>query len=144
MPPPPPWNYPQPQYVSYAEKDFSKPFRNLSQPPSRHMGGEILTRLRTTRGGIYYIKSSKFKQVHYVDQYPVYTCFFVPSHMIPYNENKPSTTELGRGLVRREALDLLAYSYTETETGNFSISGDLGLVSERCTINVLRSPADIA
>lgn len=54
--------------------------------------------------------------------------------MIPYNEDKFLDTELGRGLCRREALDLLAYTYTETKTGNFSVSGDLGLVSERYTI----------
>jgi len=40
-------------------------------------------------------------------------------------DRKPLDTELGRGLIRKEALDLLGYSYIETETGNFSISGDL-------------------
>jgi hypothetical protein len=66
----------------------------------------------------------------------------VPSHIIPYNEWKPLNTELGRGLIRREALDLLGFPYTETEMGNFSISGDLELVCERFPINDLGSPAD--
>ena len=136
MPPRPPGNNPQP---SYGEMDFSRPTHNLSQLPSRQLGSEILAMLRSTRGGIYYIKSNNFKQVHYVDEYPIYTCNFVPSHMIPYNEDNFLNTELVRGLVRREALDLMAYSYNRSETGNISISGDLGLVSERYTINVLIS-----
>ncbi len=109
------------------------PSFNLSRPPSRQLGGEILTQLRSTRGGIYYIKNNTFRQVHYVDQYAIYVCTLVPSQMIPYNEDVPLNTEVGRGLVRREALNLLAYSYTETDTGSFLISGDLLLVSERYT-----------
>lgn len=124
--------------------NFWSPFRNHFQPPSRRLGREILTKLRSTRGGIYYIKSNNFKQMHYVDQYPIYTCTFVPSHMIPYGEDRCQNTEIGVGLVRREALDLLAYSYTRSETGNFSISGNLGLVSERYTVNVLIAPTDFA
>ena len=87
--------------------------------------------LRSTRGGIYYIKSNTFKQVHFVDNYPIYTCNFVPSNMVPDNEDKFLNTELGSGLIRKEALNLLSYSYTRSETGNFSIKGDLGPVSER-------------
>ena len=117
--------------------DFSIPFPDRSRPPSRRLGREILTSLRSTRGGIYYIKSNDFKQVHYVDEYPIYICNYVPSHMIPYNVDKFLNTELLGGLVRREALDLLAYSYNKSETGNISISGDLELVSERYTINVI-------
>lgn len=141
--PPPPWNDPQLSHRN-VEMDFSIPFRNPSKPPNREFGGEILAGLRSVRGGIYYVKSNNFKQVHYVDQYPIYTCTFVPSHMIPYNEDKILNTELGRGLIRREALDLLAYSYTRSETGNFSISGNLGLVSERYTFNILVPAADLA
>lgn len=62
--------------------------------------------------------------------------------MISYNERKPLTTELGRGSIRGEALDLLGYSYTETEPGKFSILGDLELVCERFPIEDLGSPAD--
>lgn len=123
MPSPPPWHNPQPLYESdpYGEMKFSSVFRNHFQPPSRQLGGEILTKLRAARGGIYYIKSNNFKQVHYVDQYPIYICTFVPQHMISYNEDRCQNTEIAVGLVRREALDLLAYSYTKSETGNFSI-----------------------
>ena len=77
-----------------------------------------------------------------MDEILMYICYFVPSHMVPQNEDKVLETELGKDLIRREALDLLAYSYMETETGNFSISGDLRLVSKRSTIHVSFSPAD--
>ena len=77
------------------------------------------------------MKSNQFKQVHYVDHDPIYTCALVPPHLIPLNEDKALDTELSRGSIRREALDLLGYSYTETGTGNFSITGNLELVCER-------------
>lgn len=146
MPAPRPLGDPQPRYSTapYMEREFSRPFNHFSQPQSIQLGGEILTALRSTRGGIYYTKSNHFKQVHYVDHYPIYTCAFVPSHMIPYNEDTPLSTELGRGLVRKEALDLLAYSYTETPTGSFSISANLELVRERYPKNLLGLPANLA
>lgn len=146
MPPAPPLGDPQPRYSTapYMEREFWKPFNRFSQPPSTQLGGEILTALRSTRGGIYYTKSNHFKQVDYVDRYPIYTCAFVPSHMIPYNEDTPLSTELGRGLVRKEALDLLAYSYTETPTGSFSISANLELVCGRYPSDLLRLPANLA
>ena len=140
MPPRPPGNYPQ---ASYGEMDFSIPTHNLFQPPSRQLGSEILAILRSERGGIHYIKSNNFKQVHYVDEYPIYTCYLVPSDMIPYNENSCLSTELGSGLIRKEALDLLTYSYTRSETGNFLIKGNLGPVSGRYTIIVLVSLTNI-
>ena len=117
-------------------RDFSRPSYDSSHPPSRQLGGEILTELRSLRGGIDYIKSNNFTQVYYVDQYPIYRFNLVPWDMIPRGEEELLNTELGRGLIRREALDLFAYSYTETETGNFLISGNLELVSERHIINV--------
>lgn len=138
MPPPPPWNNSQSQY-GYPSYEIH-PFSQLSL---RQLGNEILTALRSTRGGIHYTKNNQFMQVHYVDQYPIYTCAFVPSHMVPDNEWKFLNTELGRGLIRREALDLLGYSYTETEMGKFSISGDLELVCERFLNKGLGSPAHI-
>lgn len=82
--------------------------------------------------------------MHYVDQCPIYVCTLVPTHMVPDNEDNQVITELGRGLVRKEALELLAYSYTETKTGNFSISGSLELVSETFTVHVLMSAAYFA
>ena len=48
--------------------------------------------------------------------------------MVPYNEDKLLNTELGKGSIRKEALDLLTYSYTETDTGNFLISDILDFV----------------
>lgn len=109
------------------------------QLPSRELGSEILATPRSRRGGIYYIKSNNFKQVYYVDEYCIYVCSFVPLNLIPVNEDNVLNTELGSGLIRKEALDLLAYSYTRNETGNFLIKGDLGLVSERYIVDALIS-----
>jgi hypothetical protein len=137
MPPPRTMEHLQPQYgyPPYRNpvprhKDFWRPSHTFPQLSDGQLGVEMLATLRSSRGGIHYTKSNQFKQVHFVDQHPIYTCAFVPSHMIPYNEWKPLTTELDRGLVRREALDLLGYSYTETGTGKFSISEDLELVRD--------------
>lgn len=48
--------------------------------------------------------------------------------MVPSNEMELLNTELDIGLVRGEALDLLGYTYTETEAGKFVIQDDLELV----------------
>ena len=64
--------------------------------------------------------------------------------MIPHNERQYLNTELSRGAARKEALDLLGYAYTETEAGNFSISGDLGLVREIILLNHTDSMTDIS
>ncbi|KAL8706837.1 MAG: hypothetical protein Q9225_007904, partial [Loekoesia sp. 1 TL-2023] len=134
IPPPPPLDNPQPQYGDPSfgsfvtvQKDFWRPSYPSLQSPDRQLGEAMLTALRSTRGGIYYTKSNDFKQVHYVDHHPIYICAFVPSHMIPYNEWKSLSTELDQGSIRKEALDLLGYSYRETGTGKFLISGDLEL-----------------
>ena len=124
------------------ERDFWTQSDDFSSPPLRNLGRDLLTALRSTKGGIHYVKSNQFKQVHFVDHWPIYTCALVPLHLVPYGEDKTMNTELGKGLVRREALDLLAYSYTETETGNFSISGNLKLVCEKYPIHILDSSAD--
>ena len=142
--PSPPTNISPPPHRNALrrERDFWIQSLSFSSPPSRYFGGELLTALRSTRGGIHYIKSNHFKQVHFVDHWPVYTCALVPPHLIPYGEDKTMNTELGKGLIRREALDLLAYSYTETETGTFSVSGNLKLVREKYSIHILGLPAD--
>ena len=142
--PSPPTYSPQPlhQNALRRERDFWIQSLKFSPPPSRYFGGELLTALRSTRGGIHYVKSNQFKQIHFVDQSPIYTCALVPPHLIPYGEDKAMNTELGKGLIRREALDLLAYSYTETETGAFSVSGNLKLVCEKYSTHILGSPSD--
>ena len=94
-------------------------------PMNQPLGDEILAALRSMRGGIYYTKSNSFVQTHYVDQYPIYTCALVPDQLVPIDQRKFLTTEVSIGLVRREALELLGYSYEEMKTGTFAISGDL-------------------
>ena len=123
----------------YGEMNFWTRTPHPYQLPSRELGSEMLATLRSRRGGIYYMKSNNFKQIYYVDEYCIYVCNFVPSNIIPENQDNISNTELGSGLIRKEALDLLAYSYTRSDTGNFSIKGDLGLVSERYIVKVLTS-----
>lgn len=104
------------------------PLNTIYQPAERQIGGEILSILRSMPGGIHYTKSNQFEQVHYVDQCIIYICSLVPRHMILHHRCQYLNTELDRGLIRKAALDLLGYSYTETETGKFSIVGDLQLV----------------
>lgn len=55
----------------------------------------------------------------------------MPSYLIPPSEGRCQTTEVDKGLIRREALDLLGYSYAETDAGKFLISGDLDLVCKK-------------
>lgn len=127
IPPPPQYGYPSLGNLGSRQKDFWKPSHPIIQSPDGHLGDAILNALRSTRGGIYYTKSNDVKQVHYVDHFPIFTCVFVPPHMVPYNEWKFLKTELHKGTIRREALDLLGYSYSEVGAEKFSISGDLEL-----------------
>lgn len=148
-PPPPPWKNRQWQYQSPndhipspRQKSFWRSSYTGFQPPYRQLGVDILAGLRSMRGGIYYVKSNLFKQVHYVDHSPVYICELVPSYLIPSGEWKVLNTEVDKGLIRGEALDLLGYSYTETDMGKFSISGDLELVRDRLLRSGFDSAAD--
>ena len=136
-PRPSPFENPRPHYEylpheisSRRQKDFWRPSDLLMSgghltPMDKALGDEILAALRSTNGGIYYTKSNLFAQVHYVDQYPIYTCALVPNDLVPLDQRKFVTTEVSIGLVRREALDLLGYTYEEMSTGKFAISGDL-------------------
>ena len=109
-------------------KDFWRPNHRFASSYSQ-IGDEILHALRSSRGGIYYAKANHFRQSHYVDARLIYTCNLVPSHLIPQNESKPLSTQIGDGLVRKEALDLLGYSFSKTAQGDFLIQGNLDLVS---------------
>lgn len=138
MPPPPPfenrhsqYEYLDNEFYDSRQKDFWMSSYAGFQPQNRQLGVEILAGLRATRGGIYYTKSNLFKQVHYVDHYPIYICDLVPPHLIPSSESKFLKTGVDVGLIRGEALDLLGYSFTETDRGKYSISGDLELVCKR-------------
>ncbi|KAL9013387.1 MAG: hypothetical protein Q9173_001915 [Seirophora scorigena] len=76
---------------------------------SRSMGDDILKYLRSRRAGIVYTKRNNFQQFHYVDHECFYIYHLVPGHMMQSREVQ--YTELGQGLVKKEALDLLGYSY---------------------------------
>ena len=97
--------------------------------PARYDGDEILNAIRSTGGGIVYTKRNDFKYSHYVDETVVYIHYLVPSLLIPLDESEPRFTEIGKGWVRQEALDLLGYTYSETQCGHFCVSGNLELVS---------------
>lgn len=138
MPPPPPGEnrYPLYGYSHYEgdvppRQDFWRSPHSGWGPQNRTLGVEILHGLRSARGGIYYTKSNPFKQVHYVDRHIIYICQLVPPRFIPSDELNCLNTEVDKGLVRGEALDLLGYSYIETDAGKLSISGDLELVSKK-------------
>ena len=135
VPPPPPvetrhWQYEYPDNENYRpfQEDFWRLYNNFHPPPNRQLGVEMLTRLRSRKGGIYYIKSNPFKQLHYVDRKLIYICELVPSHLVPSSELKYLNTEVDKSLIRGEALDLLGYSYAQTDTEKISIAGDLELV----------------
>lgn len=72
------------------------------------------------------MKRNKFQHFHYVDNECFYIFDLVPEYMMQIREIR--YTELGQGLVKKEALDLLGYSFEQTPSGHFSIVGDLDLV----------------
>ena len=125
MPPP---TLKAPSYV--RSKDVWKDSPSHDQALAEYVGYDILDVLRYTRGGIVYTKSNDFQNSHFIDSYEFYRLYLVPSFLIPSDESGVQTTEIGKGWVRREALDLLGYSYSETPSGHFSIPRDLTLVSE--------------
>ncbi|KAL9607493.1 MAG: hypothetical protein Q9167_007594 [Letrouitia subvulpina] len=122
----PPWSLHRPQQwfpTKTNRKEFWRSHASIGV--SRNLGDHLLAALRSSRGGIYYKKRNYHKQVHYVDQTPLFECEFVPSYMIPLGESGPFRTELGKGLVRREALQLLGYSFEDEDTGQYLVMGDL-------------------
>lgn len=110
-------------------KDIWITSRAPGHRPTRIVGDEILNALRFTGGGIVYTKRNDFRHSYYVDHMLTYTFNLVPSTLITSNGSEPRFTEIGKGWVRQEALDLLSYTYTETPSGHFCISGNLELVS---------------
>lgn len=91
-------------------------------------GEEMLRALRSAGAGIVYTKRFKFHQDHYVDAERFASCTLVPTELIPTDDSDPVCTELNQGLVRKEALDLLGYSYEATPSGQFAIAGNLDMV----------------
>lgn len=128
----PPWSSNGPQQWFPAEtnptnrKEFWRSHAFIGV--SRSLGDRLLASLRSARGGIYYKKRNYHKQVHYVDRTPLFECELVPSYMIPLGESGPFHTELGKGLVRREALELLGYSFDDENNGQYLVKGDLKFV----------------
>ena len=99
-------------------------------PTPRSVGEDMLDALRSTGGGIAYAKRNDFQHLYFVDRIVTYRFLLVPFSLIPSNESEPQFTEIGKGWVRQEALDLFGYTYTETTSGHFCISGNLMLVSD--------------
>ncbi|KAL8956295.1 MAG: hypothetical protein Q9193_006148, partial [Seirophora villosa] len=101
---------------------FHRPTPNYKRPS---VGDDFLTELRLRRAGIVYMKRNKFQLFHYVDNECFYTSNLVPPHTMQSREIQ--YTELGQGLVKKEALDLLGYSYEQIPSGHLSIVGDLSM-----------------
>ena len=112
------------------KRQYYMQLRPYHYTPDRPLGDEILAAQRSTKGGIYYTKANQYKEIHFVDQHIVYECQHAPLYRIPYDEREALTTRLAVGLVRREALDLLGYSYVTMKNGILSISEDLEFVSQ--------------
>jgi hypothetical protein len=105
--------------------------------PARHAGDSILAQLRDALGGIVYKKGNAFRQALYIDGHSFYEFDLVPPSLIPSNESEAPYTEIGKGWVRQEALNLLGYTYTETHSGHFSIPRDLKFVRVSLSLLIL-------
>ena len=78
-----------------------------------------------------YSKRNNLRQVFFVDREYLCQCNLVPAHTFPSGRRKMFETELGKGLVRKEALDLLGYVYTESDCDTFIVRGDVAFVCRR-------------
>lgn len=132
-----PWS-PVPRELDLRVDEVWRSSHAFRQAPPRHAGDSILDQLRIARGGILYKKGNDFRQTLYIDGYSFYEFDLVPSSLIPFNESQAQYTEIGKGWVRQEALDLLGYPYTETQSGHFSVSRDLEFVCVSLSRLILR------
>ena len=89
----------------------------------------MIDALRGSPGGIPYSKSNGFQRIEYVDHHEVYRFSLVPAMLLSPEEEEIKFTHLGKGWARKEVLDLHGYGYTETDSSEYSILGDLDLVS---------------
>ncbi|KAL8869782.1 MAG: hypothetical protein Q9174_004014 [Haloplaca sp. 1 TL-2023] len=137
---PPPESFPEPFRIHRPPPGMPLRFDYWKYPymsssgPGENLGFGILDSLRSARGGIYYIKTSPVRQDHYVDEYPICLSSILPLDLASESDRQYATTEIGCDMIRKEALALMGYAYTETPTGKLSISGDISFVSNlyRC------------
>jgi len=120
-------DYPRRGYVPVT--DVWKSSHTFDQRPARYIGDDMLHALRHMNGGIVYIKGNDLQQSHYVDGIQFHRFNLVPWRLNP-SDSTYMWTDIGKGWVRRAALDLLGYSCIETPSGNFRISRDLAFVSD--------------
>ncbi|KAL8954310.1 MAG: hypothetical protein Q9183_007205 [Haloplaca sp. 2 TL-2023] len=113
-----------PQRVDYWKYPYMS-----SRARGLRLRHDMLDSLRSAKGGIHYIEESPVRQDHYVDERPVYFNSILPPDLVSRPDRECATAEIGSGMVRKEALDLMGYTYTETPTGRLSISGDISFVS---------------
>ena len=105
--------------------------RSAKAPDRLALADTILSSLRAKSGGILYSKRTKEnRQLYYVDRHLICYCDMVPLNTQVMDPPGATHTEIGGGMVRKEALDLLGYSYDEMSRGHFSVVGDLKFVSE--------------
>ena len=138
MPPPPgprPMPYRMPSRPGFGPngvitKEVWRSPHPYQREPERDAGDEVLSALRFTQGGIMYRKINEFQHLCYTDRDQFFRFNLVPEWLIPPGGTKCQATEIDQGWVRREALSLLGYAYSETPSGRFSISGDLEFVCD--------------
>lgn len=106
---------------------------------SRYTSHSILNKLRLASGGIVYMKRSELQYAVYVDDREIYRFNLAPSSLLTPEDSLILHTEIGKGSVCQEALDLLGYSYSETPSGNFSIPRNLYLVRDTSLGMILRT-----
>ena len=96
---------------------------------SDHVGHDVLSMLRGSPGGIHYVKTNQYRQVHFIDYHPILTCWYAPLQLIGHRKDEFRSTEIVSGSISKEILDLLGYSYDSLDFGKLLIQGDLDFVS---------------
>ena len=88
-----PWKPPQaplarafPTQEKAQSKDLWKSSLVLGEVPARFIGDEVLNALRSTGGGIFYIKRNRYQDFFYVDNIVIYTFNLVPLSLITFKE----------------------------------------------------------
>lgn len=115
--------------VPIRTKEIWNP-RSMPQHPSRYIGDDILRTLRHAGGGIIYSKGNAYWHSYYIDGSIFYRFDLAPSMLMPSKASEITYTQIGKGWVRQEALDLLGYRYQETKSGHWDIHDNLEFVSD--------------
>ncbi|KAL6718674.1 hypothetical protein ACLMJK_002908 [Lecanora helva] len=117
--------------VSHMKDLWRRPNSN-DRASVRNAGDDVLDALRYTHGGIIYVKVNEFQHLYFLDRMMFYRFNLAPEWLIPTGAMMNWSTEIGQGLVRREALDLLGYPWKELV--RLSFQADARFLEDRSQI----------